>query len=89
MSTVKDYYRAIDWDVLAAIVRTVLGVAGMFFFVAWVGMVLWGIVADEVGTVTLSYLQTLIGLAGLWIAIAPLIWVSLRLHKPPQPDPWA
>jgi hypothetical protein len=42
-----------------------------FFFSAWIVMIFWGIMADDVGVETLSYRGALVVTIALWLVIAP------------------
>ena len=44
-----------------------------FFFSAWIIMVFWGILAEDVGVNTVSYPGAMLVTIALWIALAPLI----------------
>ena len=49
-----------------------------FFFSAWIVMIFWGIVADDVGVETVSYKTAMVITVALWIAVAPLMAVIAR-----------
>jgi hypothetical protein len=44
-----------------------------FFFSAWIVMIFWGIMADDVGIETISYRGAMVVTIALWMAMAPLI----------------
>ena len=44
-----------------------------FFFSAWIVMVFWGIMADDVGVETISYKGAMVVTIALWMTMAPLI----------------
>lgn len=44
-----------------------------FFFSAWIIMVFWGIMADDIGVNTISYPGAMVVTIALWMTVAPLI----------------
>ena len=44
-----------------------------FFFSAWIVMIFWGIIADDVGIETISYRGAMLVTIAMWMAMAPLI----------------
>ena len=46
---------------------------GGFFFSAWILMIFWGIVADDLDVRTMSYKTALVATIGLWMSVAPLV----------------
>ena len=44
-----------------------------FFFSAWIFMIFWGIMADDVWVGTISYIGAMLVTIVLWMAMAPLI----------------
>ena len=44
-----------------------------FFFSAWLLMIFWGIIADDVGVETISYPGAMLVTIVLWMVVAPLI----------------
>ena len=44
-----------------------------YFFSAWIIMVFWGVMADDVGVNTVSYPGAMVVTIALWMAVALLI----------------
>jgi hypothetical protein len=51
-----------------------------FFLSSFFVMLLWGVIAPEVGVDTISYPWAMLVTLTLWLAIAPLAAVSGRRH---------
>ena len=54
---------------------------GSFFFSAWLVMLFWGIVAPDVGVMTIGYVQALVVTIGLWMAMAPLVFTLTQRYR--------
>ena len=50
----------------------ILGAIPGFFLSAFLLMVLWGVIAPDLGIITISYVQSMLITITLWIAVAPL-----------------
>jgi hypothetical protein len=50
----------------------ILGAIPGFFLSAFLLMVLWGVIAPDLGIVTISYIKAMLITITLWIAVAPL-----------------
>jgi hypothetical protein len=49
-----------------------LAVAPLFFLSSFFLMLLWGVIAPEIGLVTISYTMAMLVTITLWLAVAPL-----------------
>ena len=43
-----------------------------FFLSSWFAMLLWGVIAPELGIATISYTKAMLVTISLWIVVAPL-----------------
>jgi hypothetical protein len=50
----------------------ILGAIPGFFLSSFLLMVLWGVIAPDLGIITVSYIQSMLITITLWIAVAPL-----------------
>ena len=48
------------------------GAGAGFFFASWLAMIFWGILAPDLGLMTISYLDAMLGTIALWLVVAPL-----------------
>ncbi len=80
----RDVLRGVAWEEIGGIARRLLVLAGVYFFAAWVGMIFWGMVADDTGFNTISYNTALLGLVGVWLVIIPvhLMWSPMTRWPP-------
>jgi hypothetical protein len=62
-------------------ILTIPSAGAAFFFSAWLLMIFWGIVADDIGVQTMSYRTAMIATIGLWMTVAPLIAVIARRRR--------
>ena len=46
--------------------------SGGFFFSSWLAMIFWGIVAPDLGLVTIGYPKAMLITIALWLVVAPL-----------------
>lgn len=61
---------------------TAIPTAGVgFFFSAWLTMIFWGIVAQDLNVQTISYTTAMLITIGLWLIMAPLIAAGGRRGK--------
>ena len=49
-----------------------------FFLSSFFLMLLWGVIAPEIGIVTISYVKAMLVTIALWLAVAPLAAVGHR-----------
>ena len=52
-----------------------------FFLSAWILMIFWGILADDVGIRTISYNGAMLATVGLWMTVTPLIATVARRQQ--------
>lgn len=45
---------------------------GVFFFSAWLAMIFWGMIAPDVGLLTIGYPKAMLATIGLWLVVFPL-----------------
>jgi hypothetical protein len=50
----------------------ILGAIPGFFLSSFLLMVLWGVIAPDLGIITVSYIQSMLITITLWLAVAPL-----------------
>ena len=43
-----------------------------FFLSSWFAMLLWGVIAPDLGITTISYVDAMLVTISLWIVVAPL-----------------
>ena len=43
-----------------------------FFFSSWLTMIFWGILAPDLGLVTISYVKAMVVTIAVWLVVAPL-----------------
>ncbi len=49
-----------------------------FFLSSFLLMLLWGVIAPQIGIITISYVQSLLITITLWLAVAPLTAVGRK-----------
>ena len=49
-----------------------------FFLSSWILMLLWGVIAPQIGLQTISYTMSMLVNITLWLAVAPLAAVGKR-----------
>lgn len=80
------YLRIIAWDVLGRIVWRAIRIAGLFFFSAWVWMMLWGMVSHASSVAPMCYWASALTTLAIWLVVTPVVVVALRAYKPPERD---
>ena len=80
----RDVLRGVAWEEIGGIFRRLLVLGGVYFFMAWVAMIFWGIVAADSNFTTISYNTALLGLVGAWLVIIPvhLMWGPMTRWPP-------
>ncbi len=68
------------WDGIRWLIPNVVVIGGAFCGSAWVGMVFWGMVAAGKSLTTISYLNSMLGMVGLWAAVMLAVFVVGRLQ---------
>jgi hypothetical protein len=58
----------------------ILGAIPGFFLSSFFLMLLWGIIAPDLGIVTISYVQSMLVTITLWLAVAPLAMARRGHH---------
>ena len=48
------------------------GAAIGFFFSSWLAMLLWGVLAPDLGLETINYVKAMVVTISLWLVVAPL-----------------
>ena len=54
---------------------------GSFFFSSWLTMIFWGILAPDLGLVTISYVKAMLMTIALWLVLAPLVRAISRKRE--------
>ena len=57
---------------------TILAAIPGFFLSSFIMMLLWGVIAPEVGVEKVSYVMAMLVTITLWLAVAPLVAASGR-----------
>lgn len=80
------YLRIVAWDVLRRILWRAIRIAGLFFFSAWVWMMLWGMVSHASAVASMGYWASALTTLAIWLVVLPVVAMALRVYKPPARD---
>jgi hypothetical protein len=78
---IKDLVAGLEvvWDGIMWVIPHAIVIGGAYFLSAWLVMIFWGMVAAENGFRTISYMDTELGMVGLWAAVLLVIVAYRRI----------